>query len=228
MPARRIWEGARSVEEMQDLLLEEQGLFFERRPSLDTPLAQSPLAFFDVETTGLDPEHGDRVVEIAILRVDPGGTERRFVEIFNPGREIPEPVRRIHALRPAQVRASRKFAAASGEIADLLSDAVWVGHNLSFDVRFLRWEMMRCGRPLPPGWILDTWLIARRWCDLPRNSLAAVAEHLGHGGRNLHQALDDILTARAVLPSLLARVTPPPRSLRDALAAMVPSREEIP
>ena len=117
-------------------------------------------------------------------------------------------------------------AAAAGEILRLLRGAVWVGHNLAFDLRFLRLEMRRCGMELPAGWILDTLPLARRWCPLPSARLAAVAEHLGHGGRNLHQALDDILTTREVLASLVERITPPPQTLRDTLEAMVPAKEE--
>jgi len=228
MPGKRFWEKAQDLEGLQDLLLEEPGLFGERHPSLETPWRETPLAFFDVETTGLLPEEGDRIVELAISRVEPDGRESRFVEIFNPDREIPEEVRRIHAIRPRQLRACRSFAAAAPEIGRFLDRAVWVGHNLSFDVRFLRWEMLRAGGHLPPAWILDTMLLARRWCALPRYSLEQVALHFGEGGRNLHQALDDILTTRAVLSHLLPLITPPPRTLGDALAAMLSAKRSHP
>ncbi len=224
MTARRVWERAQSLEELQDILFEEPGLFDRRRPSLGEPWQEAPLAFFDVETTGLDVESGDRIVELAILRVEPGQEERRYLEIFDPGREIPIAVQRIHAIRPSQLRTCRGFAAAAPEIARLLAGTVWVGHNLSFDVRFLRHEMRRAGMSLSPAWILDTMLLARRWCTLQRYSLESVARACGQGGRNLHQALDDILTTRAVLPFLISQISPPPRLLRDVLAAMVPGK----
>ena len=225
MPQRRRWESARTLEGLQDALLEEPGLFTERTPSLSAPWSEVALAFVDVETTGLRPEEGDRIVEIAIERVEPDGGTRRFVEIVDPLRSIPEEARRIHAIGPAQIRRARPFAAAADEIAQLLRGSVWIGHNVAFDIRFIRIEMRRCGRALPGGWILDTYLLARRWCRLPHSSLAAVAEHLGHGGRNLHQALDDILTTRAVLASLIRKITPAPRTLHDMLSAMIPNKE---
>lgn len=221
MTARRIWERARSTEELQDLLFEEPGLFGQRLPPLDTPWEKVPLAFVDVETTGLDAESGDRVVELAICRLDPGREERRFLEIFDPGRDIPEAVQRIHAIRPHQLRTCRGFAAAALEVLGILEGAVWVGHNLSFDVRFLRHEMRRAGRSLPPAWILDTMLLARRWCNLQRYSLDSVARRFDRQGRNLHKALDDILTTRDILPPLLSQISPAPRTLGDVLAAMV-------
>jgi DNA polymerase III epsilon subunit-like protein len=227
MSVRRAWERAHTLEELQDLLLEEPGLFGERRPSLDTPSGSIPLAFIDAETTGLEPEAGDRILEIAIERIEPDGGERRFVEIFDPGRAIPVEVQRIHAIRPAQLRSCRGFDAAATEIVTMLDGAVWVGHNLSFDVRFLRWEMRRAGKTLRPAWILDTMFLARRWCPLTRYSLESVARYFGMGGRNLHQALDDILTTRAVFPPLLSMVAPSPRTLRDLLTAMLPAPRSV-
>jgi DNA polymerase III epsilon subunit-like protein len=226
MRSKRRWETARTLEELQDLLLEEPDLFAVRIPPLDTPWSDVVLAFIDVETTGLRAEEGDRIVEMAIERVEAGGGSERFVEIIDPGREIPEEARRIHSIGTAQVRHARTFRSAAGEIMRLLRGAVWVGHNVAFDLRFIRLEMRRCGMELPAGWILDTLPLARRWCPLPSVRLAAVAERLGHGGRNLHQALDDILTTREVLASLVERITPPPQTLRDALEAMVPAKEE--
>jgi DNA polymerase III epsilon subunit-like protein len=225
MRPKRGWELARTLEEQQDALIEEPGLFGERRPPLETAWPAVALAFLDVETTGLRAEEGDRIVEIAIERVEPDGSSRRFLEILDPGRAIPEEARRIHAIGPAQIRRARPFPAAAREILGFLHGAVWVGHNVGFDLRFLRHELRRCGMDLPAGWILDTLPLARRWCPLPRNTLEAVAAHLGHGGRNLHQALDDILTTRQVLDSLIARITPQPTTLRDILNAMVPAEE---
>lgn len=216
---------ARTLEEQQDALLEEPGLFGDRHPPLETPWPAVVLAFIDVETTGLRVEEGDRIVEIAIERVEADGSSKRLLEILDPGRAIPEEARKIHAIGPAQVRRARPFSAAAAEILALMRGAVWVGHNVGFDLRFLRLELRRCGMDLPAGWILDTLPLARRWCPLPRHTLEAVATHLGHGGRNLHQALDDILTTRQVLGSLIARMTPQPMTLRDMLNAMVPAEE---
>lgn len=226
MRPKSRWEFARSLESLQDLLLEEPGLFADRVPPLATPWPATPLAFLDVETTGLRAEEGDRIVEIAIERVDPGCDPRRFVAILDPGRPIPDEARRIHAIGPTQVRRARPFASVAGEILGLLRGAVRVGHNVAFDLRFIRLEMRRCGRELPAGWILDTLPLARRWCRIPRYNLEKVASHLGHGGRNLHQALDDVLTTREVLASLIDMIAPPPQTLRDILEAMVPKEEE--
>ncbi len=225
MSRRRFWQGARDFEELQNLLWGEWGLFDAREPDPGISWSRTPLAFLDVETTGLDPEGGDRIVEIAIERVDPESGEQRFIEILDPGRPISPEIRRIHAIRAAQTRRARAFADAAPQFLPLLRGAVWVGHNLNFDVRFIRAECRRAGLRLEPAWIVDTWLLSHRLCELPSHSLEAVARHLGHGGRNLHQALDDILTTRAVLASLAARIEPSPRTLRDLLETMVPSRE---
>lgn len=207
------------------MLLEGRGLFDERLPPLETPWTEVPLAFLDVETTGLHPEGGDRVIEVAIERHEPDREGRRFVEIFDPGRAIPEETRPIHEIHPHQTRRCRPFSAAAPGVIEMLEGAVRVGHNVSFDLRFIRRELELGGRAMPPGWTIDTLLLARRWCRIEGYSLGAVASHLGLGRRRLHQALDDILTTEAVLSSLIARIGPPPRTLRDVLAAMLPAKD---
>ncbi|MFB3907108.1 MAG: exonuclease domain-containing protein [Candidatus Eisenbacteria bacterium] len=217
----RDWQAAATLEELQALLLDGPSLFPPDRPALDAPFDAVPFCFFDVETTGLDPERGDRIVEIAAVRIDPGGRERRHVEILDPRRDIPDEVRAIHAIRPEQVRSCRRFAAGRDEILSLFDGAVAVGHNVGFDLRFLRWELRRAGADLPPLRVLDTWCLARRWCHLRSYSLESVARHLEISPRDLHKALDDVLTTRAVLERLAPRIEPPAARLVDLLNAML-------
>jgi len=222
MPASHVWRSTRTIDEVQDLLLGQAALFRPRRPGLDTPLARIPFAFIDVETTGLLPEQGDRVVEIAALRVEPGGEETRFLELLNPERDVPEQARRLHALRPRQLSRCRTYPAAAPALERILDGAVWVGHNVGFDIGFLRAESARAGRTLHPAWALDTLLLSRRWLSLRRNSLDAVAEHLGIRKRSPHRALDDLLTTKEVLTLLISRIDPSPETLEDLLRAMLP------
>ena len=71
-----------------------------------------PLAIFDLEATGLDVTN-DRIVEIAILRVDIDGTTHEYTHKVNPGCPIPEEVSRIHGIYDKDVANEPTF----GEIA---------------------------------------------------------------------------------------------------------------
>ena len=56
---------------------------------LNTPLSKAPLAVFDLETTGINPLSGHRVIEIGILTSDGLEVAERYETLVNPGRWIP-------------------------------------------------------------------------------------------------------------------------------------------
>ena len=67
-----------------------------------------PLAVFDLETTGIDPAE-DRIVEIAVLRIEPGGGRESRTRRINPERPIPPPATAIHGIRDEDVRDAPTF-----------------------------------------------------------------------------------------------------------------------
>ena len=68
-----------------------------------------PLAFFDLETTGTDIAE-DRIVDIAVLKLLPGGTEEALHSLINPGVPIPPSATEVHGIRDADVQAKPTFA----------------------------------------------------------------------------------------------------------------------
>ena len=68
-----------------------------------------PFTVFDVETTGMSPA-GDRIVELAALRVDQDGSEREFHTLINPGRSIPADVVAVHHITDAMVNDAPHFS----------------------------------------------------------------------------------------------------------------------
>ena len=69
-----------------------------------------PLACFDLETTGTDIGE-DRIVQIAVIRVEPDGAEQSFVSLVNPGRSIPAAASAVHGIQDDDVREAPSFAA---------------------------------------------------------------------------------------------------------------------
>ena len=105
-------------------------------------------AVTDCETTGLFPKRHDRLVEIAILRLDPRGKiVGEFESVINPERDVGPT--HIHGLRSGDVLKAPTFQAIAGDILHWLNGAVLVGHNVHFDLRFLRSEFDRIGLELP-------------------------------------------------------------------------------
>lgn len=102
----------------------------------------------DVETTGLFPRAHDRVVEIAIVRTTASGiTVDQYSTLINPNRDVGPTS--IHGITARDIISAPSFADVAGDIADRMADAVVVGHNVEFDVRFLASEFSRIGVNFP-------------------------------------------------------------------------------
>jgi DNA polymerase-3 subunit epsilon len=97
-------------------------------------------AVIDVETTGLRTGWHDRVVELAVVRLDEAGrTKDEWCTLVNPERDLGP--QHIHGISAAEARRAPRFADLGGQIVELLRGHVLVAHNFSFDSRFLASEV---------------------------------------------------------------------------------------
>ena len=149
----------------------------------------------DTETTGLDPEQGHRLVEVAAVElVDHLPTGRSFHSYVNPERDMPEEAFRVHGLSAAFLRDYPLFAEVVDPLLEFLEDSRLVIHNAAFDVRFLNAELTRAGRePLPQARALDTLFLAQRRFPGAPNSLDALCRRFAvdNSARTRHGALLD-------------------------------------
>ena len=150
----------------------------------------------DTETTGFDPEKGDRLVEIgAVELVNHLPTGRTFHKYVNPEREVPADAVAVHGLTTEFLLDKPLFSAVAGEFLDFIGpEAKLVIHNASFDMKFLNAELKRIGRPgLPWSRALDTLALAREKFPGAQNSLDALCRRFGidNSARTLHGALLD-------------------------------------
>jgi DNA polymerase III subunit epsilon len=117
----------------------------------------------DTETTGLDPQAGHRIVEIACLElVRHVPTGRRFHCYVNPGRDIPADALAVHGLGAEFLGGQPPFAAVADELIAFLGDDRLIIHNAEFDLAFLNAELARLGRPPLASPFVDTLAVARR------------------------------------------------------------------
>ena len=152
-----------------------------------------PLAFLDVETTGLWAALNDKVCEIAILRLDKSGITE-WQTLINPGRPIPPEISSINGITDHMVKDSPRFSAVTDTILSLIEDAVVVCHNAPFDLGFLTVEFAACQLSFPRCPIVDTLTIARRHFSFPSNTLSNIATHLNIPMTAKHRALADVNT----------------------------------
>ena len=119
--------------------------------SLSTLIERAPLAFLDVETTGLNAWSGDRVCEVAIVLCLGRRETDRLATLVNPMRHIPADAQAVNHISDAMVAGAPPFAEVAATVADLLSGAIVVAHNTPFDLSFIRREFTLVGRPAPLG-----------------------------------------------------------------------------
>jgi len=117
----------------------------------------------DTETTGLDPQAGHRIVEIAALELlHHMPTGRKFHCYVNPERDMPEDAYAVHGLTADFLAGHPGFAAVVAEFLAFVGDDPLVIHNAEFDIAFLNAELTRAGlSPLASSFV-DTLSMARK------------------------------------------------------------------
>lgn len=170
------------------------------------PLAALRFAVVDVETTGGRPGHGDRITEIAIVRVHDGGIVDVFETLVNPECAIPPMITQITRITSAMVRDKPVFSTIAHEVAERLAGHIFVAHNASFDWRFVSHEVFRGTGQALDGATLCTVRLARKVLpQLPRRNLDAVAHHYAVDipAEVRHRAAGDAIATAKILLMLL-------------------------
>jgi DNA polymerase III epsilon subunit family exonuclease len=163
-----------------------------------TMLSETKLVFLDVETTGLSPAMGDRVIELGMITCQ-GATEiTRSSHLINPGRLIPWDAQQVHGISDQDVAECPPFKEIAEEIKSTLVDSWVVGHNVRFDTGFLTMELQQAGSSVAPLGCLDTCQLASALWDFPNYKLETVVKGLKIPTTRLHRALDDATVTREV------------------------------
>ena len=166
---------------------------------------ERPLAVFDLETTGINITK-DRIVEIAIIRIDPDGTETSYCKRVNPGLPIPPEITAIIGITNEDVKNEPRFEDLAAEIVEFIGNSDLAGYNSNkFDIPVLAEELMRAGS--------DFEVSNRRFVDVQnifhrmeqRTLTAAYQFYCQKNLENAHSALYDTKATLDVLKAQLER-----------------------
>ncbi len=165
--------------------------------------------FLDTETTGLNPESGDRVVEIGCIEM----VNRRLTGetrhvYLNPERKGSDEATRIHGLTDDFLADKPKFAEVAEDLIGFLAGAEVIIHNAAFDVGFLNAELKRLKRQpfhTVAAKVTDTLLMAREMFPGKANSLDALCRRLEVD--NTHRTLHGALLDAGLLAEVYIRLT---------------------
>jgi DNA polymerase-3 subunit epsilon len=175
-------------------------------PPWDLALDEAPLAFVDLEMTGLDAAH-DRVVEVCIERWVGTKKESELTTLVRPSDRIGGAAH-VHGLDEAALSGAPPFEALADDVRRLLAGAVPVAHAAQWDVRFLEAEMDRAGSTISIPYYIDTLVLARRSFALRSYSLDSLARQLGIDRGRAHRAASDVAAMRAVFARCVAALGP--------------------
>jgi DNA polymerase-3 subunit epsilon len=184
------------------------------------PLRDVPLAFVDVETSGISWDYGHRVIEVGAVRVEGGRVTAEYQQLIDPGRSISPGVTALTGISSLMVAGQPGFAVQIGRLSGLVGGAVVVGHNVGFDLSFLRGEYGLIGRDIAAEWaggglgcgtatcifaghVIDTVSIARRRFGRGGNGLQRLSRALGIMPSTAHRALADAQTTLALFGRLM-------------------------
>lgn len=161
----------------------------------------SRIIVLDTETTGLDPETGDRIVEIGCIELDEKRkpTGRYFHEYVDPEREVPLAAVKVHGNTREnciEQGGGQKFKDVAQRLQDFIRGATIVIHNAVFDTKFINAEFQKCGMPAMEDIcksIFCTLKYAQAKYPRQRNNLDALCKRFGidNSARELHGALLD-------------------------------------
>lgn len=168
-------------------------------------LITKPIAFIDLETTGISIG-ADRIVEIAIVKILPNGNKIIKRKIINPEMPIPKASSDVHGITDEMVKDAPTFSQVAQELKQMLDDCDLAGYNSNrFDIPMLVEEFMRAG--------VDFDMKGRRLVDVqnifhkmePRTLSAAYKYYCNKTLENAHSAEADATATYEILLQQMER-----------------------
>ncbi len=144
----------------------------------------------DFETTGFS-QNKDKIIEAAAIKYENGVETDKFTSLVNPKMKIPRSSITIHHITDDMVKDAPDESVVIPQLVEFLSDGLIVGHNVSFDLRFLESAADRLGLTVQYNYI-DTLDISRKLFDgLSDHKLGTVANFIGLEDDNMHRSETD-------------------------------------
>lgn len=167
-------------------------------------MAELDYVIFDVETTGMKPEEGHAIVELAAQRVRDRKVIDSIDSIVNPGRTIEAEASAVHGITNEIIQREGKPLIEVIPAFVLFSEgATLVAHNIRFDLGFINSHLHALGLPPMTNPLLDTLDLAHQKVLVASYALGYLAKHFNIPQPKAHRALADVEVTRELLFKLL-------------------------
>jgi len=161
---------------------------------IQTNFDETELTIFDTETTGLEAESGDRIVELAAVRYKAGKPVASFQTLINPHRPVSEAAFQVNGISSEMLESAPEMKSVMPQFLGFIQNSILCSYNAGFDMAFLNSELRILGGSFPEDMaVVDILRMARRLLPgLERYALWFVAERLGIKTQQKHRALADV------------------------------------
>lgn len=172
------------------------------------------IAFVDTETTGMRSQY-DRIIEIGILRVEKNVLVKQYHSLLNPQTHLPPEITMLTGINAADLESAPTFRQVKEEIHDILSDCLFVAHNVRFDYGFVKSEFKREMITFSSKHFCTVRLSRLLYPDWSYHNLDSLINHLGLSCKTRHRAFDDAAALFHFYQKIL--VDFPPEQLENAV-----------
>lgn len=165
---------------------------------LPEPSLHETLIVVDFETTGLNPEQGDRVIEIGAVAINRDRVTDHFTSLIRPDFLISREIEQLTGISNLHLRDAPSVATVMEKFVRFIGSYPLLAHNAAFDQKFLESELKHFGRPRPLNFGCTLQLAKRIYPDLGSYKLESLVhfKKLPTNGQ-FHRALADAqMTAR--------------------------------
>ncbi|MDI6688351.1 MAG: 3'-5' exonuclease [Desulfobacterales bacterium] len=155
----------------------------------------------DVETTGLSPKSGDRVIEIGAVAIEKQCIIAEFNSLIDVDKMIPWQVQQVHGITNEMLYGEPKPDEVWSEFYEFIAGSILVAHNASFDIGFLTHEFALLGMSLNNQSLCTLKISRKLYPHLPNHKLETVSQYLlGRSCKHMqrHRALDDARMAAMI------------------------------
>lgn len=151
-----------------------------------------PFVFLDIETTGGSPNYS-RITEIGALRVENGNIVQRYSQLLQPDEQVPWHITKLTGITDEMLWDQPRFRDIAHELELLLSDAIFVAHNVNFDFSFIKMEYAKLGNRFDIDRFCTARLSRKLYPAQGRHNLDTVIQAHGIKVASRHRALDDAI-----------------------------------
>lgn len=183
--------------------------------------AKDTFAVVDLETTGTQRENGHHIIQFGCAIIKNLKVVKTYSFMINPHREIPQSVVNLTGIHNEDVAKEKDFKFYAPKIVKILQNAVFVAHNVDFDLPFLNYELTQHGYDALTNKAIDTVELAKiAFPTLPSYKLSDLTSQLEIKHLNPHKADSDAYGTAILLIKIIKQLEKLPQATLNTLSSL--------